>query len=117
MEHRYLVYLLYIFDTTEVDTHYVKIGGKENKIQLRRSLFWDVPADALDLDKNRRLILERVFSRGNIEEFRSVNQYYTKEEIRKAVKKIGYLDNKTLHFISKTYQIKSADFKCYKKNL
>jgi hypothetical protein len=71
----------------------------------------------MDLDKNKRLILERVFSRGNIDEFRSVNQYYSREEIKETVKKIGYLDKKTLHFISKAYQINSADFKCYKKNL
>ena len=100
-----------------VYTQYIEIGGKEKKIRFRRSLFWDVPADALDLDKNRRLILERVFSRGNIEEFQSVNQYYTRDEIRESVKKIGYLDNKTLHFISKIYQIKYAEFICYKKNL
>ena len=100
-----------------MDTQYIEIGGKEKKIRFRKSLFWDVPASALDLDKNRRLILERVFSRGNIEEFQSVNQYYTRDEIRESVKKIGNLDNKTLHFISKTYQIKPVEFKCYKKNL
>jgi hypothetical protein len=98
----------------EVETQYIEIGRK-NKMRFRKSLFWDVSEDTLDTDKNRKLILERVFSRGNIEEFRSVNQYYTKEEIRETVKKIGYLDSKTLHFISKAYQIKSTDFKCYKK--
>ncbi len=101
----------------EVDTQYIEIGGKGKKIRFRKSLFWDVPPHTLDLDKNKRLILERVFSRGNIEEFKSVNQYYTRDEIRESVKKIGYLDNKTIHFISKTYQINSAEFKCYKKNL
>jgi hypothetical protein len=101
-----------------VDTKYIEIGGKgKKKIRFRRSLFWDVPAGTLDLDKNRRLILERVFSRGNIEEFQSVNQYYTRDEIRESIKNIGYLDDKTLHFISKIYQIKSTEFKCYKKNL
>jgi hypothetical protein len=100
-----------------VNTRYIEIRGKEKKIRFRRSLFWDVPVSTLDLDKNRRLILERVFSRGNIEEFRSVNQYYTRDEIRESVRKIGFLDNKTLHFISKTYKIKPVEFKCYKKNL
>ncbi len=100
-----------------MDTHYIELGGKQNRVRLRKSLFWDVPADTLDLDRNRRLILERVFSRGNMEEFRSINQYYTREEIIETVKKIGYLDNKTLHFISKTYQIKSDDFKCIRRNL
>jgi len=96
--------------TSEVDTQHIEIGGEEKKIRFRRSLFWDVPVSALNLDKNRRLILERVFSRGNIEEFKSVNLYYTREEIRETVKKIDYLDNKTLHFIAKTYQIKFAEF-------
>jgi hypothetical protein len=100
----------------ELDTKYIEVDGKEEKIRFRRSLFWDVPASALDMDKNRRLILERVFSRGNIEEFRSVNQYYTRDEIRDAIKLIGSLDNKTLHFISKFYQIKYTELKCYKKN-
>jgi hypothetical protein len=100
-----------------LNTQYIEISGKEKKIRFRRSLFWDVPARALDLDKNRRLILERVFTRGNIEEFQSVNQYYTRDEIRESVKKIGCLDNKTLHFISKTYKIKPTEFKCYKKDL
>ena len=95
---------------------YVEIGGREKQIRLRRSLFWDIPANSLDLDKNKRLILERVFTRGDIEEFRSVNRCYSREEIRETVRQIRYLDHKTLHFISKTYQIKPEDFKCYKKS-
>jgi hypothetical protein len=99
-----------------VETQYIELGRK-NKMRFRKSLFWDVPVDTLDMDRNKRLILERVFSRGNLEEFLAINRYYTKEEIREAVKKIGSLDNKTLHFISNTYQIKPADFRCYKKKL
>ena len=71
---------------TEVDTVYIEVDGKEKKIRFRKSLFWDVPTKALDLEKNRRLILERVFSRGNVEEFRSVNQYYSRDEIRDTIK-------------------------------
>ena len=100
-----------------MEKQYIKIGKKKNKLLLRRSLFWDVPAHALDLEKNKRLILERVFSRGNIEEFISINQHYTKEEIRETVKRIGFLDKKTLNFISRTYHINPADFRCYKENL
>ena len=102
---------------TEAFEQYIEISGKEEKIRLRKSLFWDVPTNSLDLDKNKRMILERVFARGNIEEFRLVNGYYSREEIRETVKKISQLDKKTLHFISRTYQIKPGDFKCYKKKL
>lgn len=100
-----------------VETPYIEIGERKEKIRLRKSLIWDVPPHTLDLDKNKRLILERVFSRGNIDEFRSVNQHYSREEIREAVIRIGILDKKTLHFLSKTYHIKPGDFKCCKKNL
>jgi hypothetical protein len=100
----------------EVDAMYIEVDGNGKKIRFRKSLFWDVPAQALDMDKNRRLILERVFSRGNIEEFRFVNQYYSRDEIRDTIKLIGSLDNRTLHFISKLYQIKNSEFKCYKRN-
>ena len=114
-----LFFSVFTVDTVcyKVETQYIEIGNKEGIIRLRKSLFWDVPSHTLDLDRNKRLILERVFSRGNIDEFRSVNKYYSKEEIREAVRRIGTLDKKTLHFLSKTYQIKPGDFRCCKKNL
>jgi hypothetical protein len=96
---------------------YIEIKGNKDSIRLRKSLFWDVPENNLDLDKNKRLILERVFTRGNIEEFRLVNMHYSKEVIRETVKKIGSLDNKTLRFLSRVYQIKPDEFKCYKEKL
>jgi hypothetical protein len=91
-----------------------KAGG--NEIRFRKSLFWDLPAGNLDLVKNKRIILERVFSRGNLEEFRTINRYYSRNEIRETVINIGSLDKKTLYFISNTYQLKPSDFLCYKKN-
>lgn len=100
-----------------MEKQYIEIDTNKGKVRLRKSLIWDVPAHTLDLNKNKRLILERVFSRGNIDEFRSVNQYYSREEIRETVIRIGILDKKTLHFLSKVYQIKPGDFRCYKKNL
>jgi hypothetical protein len=100
-----------------VEEHYIEIGTNKDKMRLRKSLFWDVSPHLLDLDKNKKMILERVFSRGNIDEFSLVNRYYSREEIRETVKRIGTLDKKTLHFLSKVYQIQPGEFKCYKKNL
>ena len=87
-----------------------KEGG--NEIRFRKSLFWDLPVDSLDLEKNKRLILERVFSRGNLNEFQTINRHYSMDEIRKTVVKIGSLDKKTLYFISNIYQLKPSDFLC-----
>lgn len=101
---------------SDLDTKHIVLmdGGKE--IRFRKSLFWDLPEDSLDLTKHKRLILERVFSRGNIKEFQAINRRYSKDEIRKTVIRIGSWDKKTLHFISSTYQLKASDFLCYKKN-
>ena len=51
----------------------IVLTDKNRTVTLRRSLFWDMPDGALHLKRNKRLILERVFSRGNIEEFRQIN--------------------------------------------
>lgn len=83
------------------------------KIRLRRSLFWDIPDKAIGMQKNKRLIIERVFSRGNIEELRQIMNYYPEDEIRKVLVNIGTLDKKTQHFISRIYQIKPEEFRCY----
>lgn len=72
-----------------------------------------MPEGGLDLRRNRQLIIERVFSRGNIEEFKQIINYYPENEIRKAVVNIGTLDKKTLNFISGIYHIKPEEFKCY----
>lgn len=114
---QFLVFLLFMIAMAEAHKPYIEIRGNQDSIRLRKSLFWDVPVNNLDLDKHKRLILERVFTRGNIEEFRSVNRHYPREVIRETIKNIGSLDNKTLRFLSRTYRIKPGEFKCYKEKL
>jgi hypothetical protein len=94
------------------DSKYIVLRDGSHQIQLRSSLFWDLPEGSIDLKKNRRLILERVFSRGNVEEFKQINLVYKEKEIRKTVLQIGTFDKKTLHFLSVTYHLKPSDFKC-----
>ncbi len=99
-----------------LNPRYIVLKDGANKIQLRRSLFWDIPDGGVDLRRNKRLIIERVFSRGNLEEFRTIINYFPEEEIRQAVVQIGTLDEKTLNFISKAYHIKPIKFKCYTRS-
>jgi hypothetical protein len=101
---------------SDSDGKYIVFIERGNEIRFRKSLFWDLPPDNLDLKKNKKLILERVFSRGNLKEFQTINRYYSRDEIRETVVKIGSLDKKTLYFLSNTYQLKPSDFQCFKKN-
>jgi len=90
----------------------IELRDNRKEIRLRRSLFWDIPEKVINLQKHKRLIIERVFSRGNIEELRQIMHYYPEDEIRKIVVKIRSLDKKTHNFISRTYRIKPEEFRC-----
>lgn len=95
------------------DIKHINLTHRGRDITLRRSLFWDLDPANIDPEKNIRLILERVFTRGNIEEFRDIQAAYTKKEIKTTIVQIGSLDQKTLIFLSKNYNLPISDFKCY----
>ncbi|MEN8157894.1 MAG: hypothetical protein ABFS10_13165 [Bacteroidota bacterium] len=98
------------------DRHII-LRSSSAELKLRRSLFWDMPNGGVDPEKNKRLIIERILSRGNIEEFKQMINYYSEEEIRGSVTQIGALDKKTYNFVSKLYKLKPADFRCFKGKL
>ena len=93
-----------------MNSHRISVKDGKHELQFRKTLFWDIDTGHLDLKKNRRLIIERVFSRGNLDEFAQIINYYSDREIREAVVKIGTLDKKTLNFISRTYNLELKEF-------
>lgn len=96
-----------------LDSRHITLRDGTTEVRLRRSLFWDIPDGGVDLINSKRLIIERVFSRGNVSEFKRIINYFSEEEIKQAVVRIGTLDKKTLNFISKAYHIKPEEFRCY----
>ncbi len=86
-------------------------------IHLREVLFWDVDQDSLDPARSEILIIERVITRGNLQEFKELVSFYSGRELADAVVRIGYLDNRTLNFVSKYFNIPKKEFKCYQKNI
>jgi len=82
---------------------------------LNPSYFWDVDAGKLDAQKSKRLIIERVFSLGNLEEIRMLLEFYGEKEIVDTLCKVNYLDPKTLNFVSKIFNTPLEKFKCYTK--
>ena len=67
-------------------------------MKLRRSLFWDVNPDNIDLEKNARYVIERVLEDGNDEEVREVWHKYGKHGIA-----IVARESKTLTPRSRTF--------------
>jgi len=83
--------------------------------ELRHELFWDVDKSTLDIEKNKRLIIDRVLQLGDLAELRYIFNLYGKEVISTEVKQIGYLDPKTLEFVSSYFAIRKEDLKCFIK--
>ncbi|MDR2069395.1 MAG: hypothetical protein LBP71_05950 [Spirochaetaceae bacterium] len=77
-------------------------------------LFWDIKRRGFDFDKNRLLMIERVCSRGLEKDWREMLKYYGWETVKQEVVRIGWLDGRTLSFLSCIFDIPKERFKCYK---
>lgn len=85
--------------------------------KLSDHLFWDYDRNALDPDVSKRLIIERVFSRGTERDERLAFDYYGEEVIKNTAVDINFLDKKTLNYLSVILHIPKEKFKCYEKTL
>ena len=84
-------------------------------LPFRRELFWDIDFANLHLEKHKRLIIERVLTLGNLEEFRQLLVIYKTEIIRQTIMELGYLDPKTMNFVISFFEIDKNQLRCYTK--
>jgi hypothetical protein len=75
------------------------------KFPFSENLFWDANTKNIDLEKNVRYVVERVVTRGFLEDFYVLLQIYSKETIITALKKSRELDSKTANFCSLYFNI------------
>lgn len=62
------------------------------------ALFWDVDREALDSDQHRRFIVERVLSRGDLDDVRWAKDQYGDEELKQVLLQTKSLDPRSLSF-------------------
>lgn len=68
---------------------------------IRKAIFWDTDINNLDLNKNRRFIIQRILERGNTGEIKELIKLYTKSDIQKELEGINnYFHPNTLHNIA-----------------
>ena len=84
-------------------------------INLSESLFWDLDITKLDEQKNKRIIVERVFSLGDITDVKAIIKLYGIDTIKQEIIKAGFLDKKTLKWVSDFLNIPIIKFKCHLK--
>lgn len=68
-------------------------------------LFWDAALQDIDVKKNRVYIVERVLTRGKLEDFYILIKMYDQSEINEAIKNSKCLDPKTVNFCSTFFNI------------
>ncbi len=93
----------------------LELKNNTKTLVLRNTLFWDVDLKGIDPQQSKSLIVERVLTRGSMLEFRQLIRFYSLDELSQIVIKIGYLDGRTLNFISGFLNIPKSDFLCYRK--
>ncbi len=95
----------------------IELKNNNEKLKLRDSLFWDIDPKRLNAHSSKMLIVERVLTRGNMFEFKQLIKFYPVRELSQIVLKIGYMDARSLNFISGYLNIPKENFLCYRKKL
>ena len=78
-------------------------------------IFWDLEISKLDVNEDRNIIIERVFTRGNEKDEIILFQIYSWRKIKNTITKLYELNNRTMAYLSKIFGIKEKKFKCYGK--
>ncbi|MDD5569588.1 MAG: hypothetical protein PHD97_00355 [Bacteroidales bacterium] len=91
------------------------MSEKEIKSKLNPSLFWEFDFKKIDLKKNKPLIIERVVTRGELDEFLTILAYYGEKSIKEEVIKIRNLDKYTVNYFHLVFKIPKKQFLCYTK--
>ena len=88
---------------------------KHTKIlkEINPAYFWDIDITNQEIIPTKRLIIERVFSLGTINEMISLLNFYGHEEVADVLCNITYLDPKTLNFVSVLLNKPKESFRCF----
>lgn len=82
-------------------------------ITFSPNLFWDSDSVLLDMNTNKRFIIQRVLEYGTRSDWETVKGYYGIDTIVREMQNVRSLDNTSLAFISAITNTKKEDFRCY----
>ncbi len=93
----------------------MEITFNNKTIDINERIFWDLNKSSIDPDKHKAIIIERVLTRGTLEEFWMLVHVYGEDVIIEQCKNMPNLDALSLNFIAKTFNVDKKKFKCYNK--
>ncbi len=86
---------------------------KKAKPIFDKRIFWDVDFDLIDYNAKANWVIERVFSRGDVEDIRQCRRYYGDEKVTSALLGAKYLPLDTIYFASAIIDKPIHDFRCF----
>jgi hypothetical protein len=82
-------------------------------MNLPKILFWDSNMSTIDYELHARSIIERVITRGSLEDWKTIKDYYGLERIEHEILQMRSLDEVTLNFFSQFFNKPKEQFRCY----
>ncbi|MDR0294778.1 MAG: hypothetical protein LBH91_01095 [Prevotellaceae bacterium] len=85
--------------------------------QLPKKLFWDVDWANFDLQKNKKLVVQRVIEYGLPEDYYTLFKLYGGVSgVREIIKEIPcFRYPRDISFVCMTFNLKKEDLECYKR--
>ena len=81
--------------------------------QLSSYLFWDIDKDSFNADKNSAQLIKRVLEFGELDDWRTVRDYYGLERIARDCKTLRSLRPEALSFVCVVTGTQKEDYRCY----
>lgn len=82
------------------------------ELELRQALFWDLNVAVIDLQQHQASVIERITTRGRLEELRAMVAYYGQETVKNTLLQARYLDKRTLAYCSLIFDVSVTEFSC-----
>ena len=76
-------------------------------------LFWDIDKDYFDAEKNSAQLIKRVLEYGELNDWRTIRDYYGLERIANDCKALRTLQPEALSFVCVVTNTKKEDYRCY----
>jgi len=65
---------------------------------INTALLWEYDLETFNYDKSYKIVIERVLQMGNLEEWRNMVNYYSREQILETIEWSAQLDNRDKDF-------------------
>lgn len=81
--------------------------------KINPTLLWEYNIEKIDFVAMRNLIVQRLVERGWLDDWYAMLNLYCIVGVKKALLELPYLNAKDLNFVSKQFDLRLTDFKCY----